>query len=227
LLEGFIEPDVIGLWREQIWAYSHSSFDSPQTWPDMSVVEGFQVQPPEKEFTQLPQVRAAVNRLGAGMPTADGEFLMKWPQPPGTEWSMPVAGHIDGYPPGGGWSPFMVGTTTYLYDVELGGGSFVYWPRSHLSTHQYFLEHPDQIDGSFRKVDEQDYRAIADRTAEPPREFSAPAGDVLVWHSFLVHCGSINTRRSPRFGLIARWKRDRQEDFKYEVPPNLWEHWPI
>jgi hypothetical protein len=226
ILEGFVEPDVIDLWREQIWSYFDGSLDAPQTWPDVSVAEGFQIQPPQKEFTRLPQVRAVVDRLGGGLPTADGEFIIKWPQPPGTEWSMPADGHIDGYPPGR-WSPLMFGATTYLYDVEPGGGAFVYWPESHRSTHSYFLEHPDQIDGSFREIDEWDWSVLTDRASVPPREFAARAGDVLFWHSFLIHGGSINTRRSPRFGLIARWKYERPEEFKYEVPSNPWKYWSI
>lgn len=45
-----------------------------------------------------------------------------------------TTGNIDGYPPLDGWAPFMLGFTTYLYDVEPGGGAFIYWPDSNLRT---------------------------------------------------------------------------------------------
>ena len=42
-----------------------------------------------------------------------------------------------------------LGATTNLHDVESKGGCFIYWPGSHLSTYDYFVCHPEQINGSF------------------------------------------------------------------------------
>lgn len=227
ILEDFIEQSIIETWREQIWRHFHSSPDSPETWPDMRTVEGFEFHPPEIQLVHLPHVRAIVQQLGGG-DFADGSeaMMMQWPQPPGTEWTMPSGGHIDGYGPRG-WSPFMLGATTYLYPVESGGGGFVYWPKSHRTTHEYFRGYPDQIDGSFRDAPGWDWDRLVGRSPEGPREFTARAGDLLLWHCYLVHGGSMNVRRMPRFGLICRWTHARQEEIKYEVPEDLWRYWSV
>jgi hypothetical protein len=225
IVEDFVEPDTLDLWREQSWRRFESSMDDPKSWPDMQTVEEFDFEPPEKTFIRLPKTNALCEHFGGGAFYGKEEMLMQWPQPPGTEWTMP-AGHIDGYG-SNGWSPFMFGATIYLYDVEAGGGAFIYWPKSHLSTLDFFLERPDQIDGSFLDAEGWSWNMIRDRTPEPPREFAARAGDVIFWHCYLVHCGSINVRNTPRFGLIARWFHDRKEQIKHEVSKDLWKHWAI
>jgi hypothetical protein len=42
------------------------------------------------------------------------------------------------------------GTVAYLSDVPEKGGGFTYWPGSHRSSHQFFLENPGFIDGSWK-----------------------------------------------------------------------------
>ena len=109
-----------------------------------------------------------------------GSPLVKWPKP-GEEWKMPSSGHIDAYGPGG-WSPFMMGATTYVYDVEPGGGAFVFWPKSHQTTHKYFLKYPEQVDGSFTDIEGWGWNVFSDLSPEGPREFVASAG--------MLYCGT-------------------------------------
>ena len=80
----------------------------------------------------------------------------------------------------------MLGATTYLYDVEPGGGAFVFWPGSHHSTHKYFLEYPEQIDGSFYDIEGWGWHVLSDLSPEGPREFIGAAGDVVLWHAVFV-----------------------------------------
>ena len=61
---------------------------------------------------------------------------------------MPESGHLDGYPGEGCQAVLLVGATTYLYDTELGGGNYVYWPASHNLAHRYFRQYPDRIEGT-------------------------------------------------------------------------------
>ena len=226
IVEDLIEPDVVEMWREQMWAHLGSGLDTPETWPGEYVVSGFEFSPPEKAFGHLPAVTTIVEQLGAGeFVGGGGSPLVQWPKPE-NEWSMPGSGHIDAYGPGG-WSPFMLGATTYLYDVEPGGGAFVYWPRSHHTTHEYFLQYPKQIDGSFREVENFGWNIFSDLSPEGPREFTAPAGAVVLWHCFLSHTGSTNVRSVPRFGIFARWRHQNREAIKYEIPEDLWKHWAI
>ena len=53
------------------------------------------------------------------------------------------------YGPGGWSGGFTIAATTYLDDVQPGGGCFYFFPNSHRAVHQFFLRNPEQIDGSF------------------------------------------------------------------------------
>ena len=121
----------------------------------------------------------------------------------------------------------MLGATTYLYDVEPNGGAFVFWPGSHHSTHKYFLQYPEQIDGSFYDIEGWGWHVLSDLSPEGPREFTGAAGDVVLWHAFLCHTGSANVREVPRFGIFARYSHQKREEIKYEIPEDLWKYWAI
>ena len=223
ILENFIDSDIIEGWRAQVWKHLNSELDTPDTWPNNYVVENFSFSP---LFGQLPAMQEITEQLGGGAFTGGGGSpLVKWPNP-AEHWTMPQMGHIDAYG-AAGWSPFMLGATTYLYDVKPGGGAFIYWPGSHHTTHQYFLQYPEQIDGSFRNVEGWDWNVLSDLSPERPREFISTAGDVVLWHAFLCHTGSENVRDIPRFGLFARYSHKRREQIKYEIPENLWKYWAI
>ena len=118
----------------------------------------------------------------------------------------------------------MLGATTYLYDVETRGGGFAYWPKSHLTTHKYFLEDLDQIDGRFQAREGWGWREFSDRAPEEPLEFIGRAGDTIFWHNFLVHTGTINVRSEPRFAMFVRFRHERQDEIKYDVPADLWKY---
>ena len=223
ILENFIDSEIIDGWREQIWKHFDSNLNTPETWPNDYVVQNFSFSP---LFGQLPAMQEITKQLGDGQFTGGGGSpLVKWPNPE-EEWAMPGSGHIDAYGPGG-WSPFMLGATTYLYDVEPGGGAFVFWPQSHQSTHKYFLQHPEQIDGSFYDIEDWGWHVLSDLSPEGPREFVGAAGDVVLWHAFLCHTGSGNIRDIPRFGIFARYSHQKREEIKYEIPENLWKYWAI
>ena len=121
----------------------------------------------------------------------------------------------------------MLGATTYMYDVESEGGAFIYWPKSHLTTHDYFLAYPTHIDGSFRDKEGWGWEIFSDRSPEPPCQFTAKAGDVIFWHCFLCHTGSANIRQVPRFGVFARWSHKEKENMRHEIPADLWKYWSI
>ncbi len=225
ILENLIEMPVIENWRDQLWTPLGSSLESPDTWPtDQVALNDFRFSPPESAFGQQPTMQKIVEQLGGENFTGGGGSpIINWPRPT-SEWSMPTHGHIDGYGPAG-WTPFMLGATTYLYDVEPGGGAFVYWPGSHRTTHEYFRQYPEQIDGSYKDIEGVGWQVFSNRAPEAPREFIAPAGTVVLWHAFLCHTGSTNVRLTPRFGLFARWRHKRRDEIKYDIPENLWKYW--
>ena len=143
---------------------------------------------------------------------------------------MPKTGHLDGYPGEGCQAVLMIGATTYLYDVDSGGGTFVYWPCSHRDAHHYFLDFPDQIEGTFREIpewDEHNWGIFQSDSTKPPQEFIAKAGDVILWHGWLSHSGSANIQESPRIGLFSRWTHKNDADIRKNLPQELWDYWSV
>jgi len=223
ILKNLIDAETIDGWRTQIWHYFNSSLETPETWSDDYTIQNFSFSP---VFGHLPVMQEIAEQLGGGQffTGSGGSPIIKWPNPEEV-WSMPTDGHIDAY--GGAWSPFMLGATTYLYDIESHGGAFIFWPRSHYSTHKYFRQYPEQIDGSFYDLKDWGWHVLSDLSPEGPREFIGAAGDVVLWHAFLCHTGSSNVRNVPRFGVFARYAHKQKEAIKYEIPEDLWKYWII
>lgn len=227
VLENFIDPEQVAAWREQFWAHVGADPEEPAGWPDSYVIKGFDVDP---AFRELPKTRAVVEQLGGGcFVRGNGSMMVRWPSGEDT-WKWPKWGHVDGYGPGGWGGGFMLGATAYLDDVEEGGGALTFWPRSHLSTHGFFRQFPEQVDGSFREREdwkEQQWALFSDRSPKGPVQFVAKAGAVIFWHAFLCHGGSDNVRTHPRLAFFARWAHEKCEAISYEVPENLYKYWAI
>lgn len=195
LLKDFIAQDQISKWVDEYWRYMQADPDDPSTWPGKPMFDlgkhfntrhatnlggdvtgaGFRPGTLDKDavrLTDLPRVRAVAKQLGGDNVSApfpfDGHLIPKFPQP---DWDEPAGTHWDGYGPNGwtGGYNHGFGTVAYLSDVPDKGGGFTYWPGSHRSSHQFFLEHPEMIDGSWRGS--QEYR---DFWAKEPRELRSP-----------------------------------------------------
>lgn len=232
-LGNFVDEATQEDWRSQIWDTVGTTLETMNTRPPTPhALNGFTFNG-VTEPAHFPPLLEVVDQLGGGQfgrgpddHGGGGAPIIKWPYPEQL-WEMPSSGHIDGYPPPVGWAPFMVGATTYLYDVEPRGGSFVYWPESHKSTHAYFRKYQEQIDGTFRDLGIGG--EFTRRAPREPREFTARAGDTLLWHSYMCHTGSPNARRCPRFAVVVRFSHVRSEErkFRYEIPENLWKYWAV
>jgi hypothetical protein len=227
VLRNLIDPAVVDQWREAMWAHLGSDPDDPSTWNREYVVKDYKP-PAGTEIQKLDSIKEIVEQLGGGAFTGGGAGpLIRWPeteQP--DEWKLPENGHIDGYGPGG-WSHMMLGATTYLEDVEHRGGGFTYWPKSHLAAWKYLLKNPDHVDGRFSKIEGFTWQWFLEGCTEGPCEFVAKAGDVVFWHTYLFHTGSMNVRSRPRIGFFSRWYHEKSEDIKYEIPADLWKYWAI
>jgi hypothetical protein len=268
LLRGWLDPAEVARWREDYWAHirdSHPSFDpdDESTWPTPADIRGGYSAP----LGEHPKVVVVVEQLGAGKLASNGAGMnVRWPESSAAggssssspeQWKPPAQGHIDGYGPGGWSGGFSLAATTYLEDVEHAGGCFTYWPRSHKAVHQFFLRHPEQIDGSFYVREDWDSKgwrmmyedpSLGDWDVGEATEFVGRVGDVIFWHNFLVHTGSSNMRRgAPRLGLFSRWHHAemkqptaiqppdfepldsprRSEELRYETPRDLWKMWSV
>ena len=114
ILKNLIDPEVIDGWRTQVWNHFGSSLETPETWPNDYEIPGFTFSP---LFGHLPVMQEIADQLGGGQffTGGGGSPIIKWPNPE-EEWALPKNGHIDAYGAVAGWSPFMLGATTYLYD---------------------------------------------------------------------------------------------------------------
>ena len=226
ILRSFIDQTHVEGWREQFWRHIDADANAPSTWPNDYVIEGYT---PNPQFGDAPQMSAAIEQLGGGkFDGGGGAILARWPvEDP--NWTPSDSGHIDGY--GSAWrGGFMMAASCYLNDVEHRGGALFYWPRSHRSTHRYFLENPTHIDSSFKERDdweEREWRLFSDLSPEGPEEFTGNAGDVIMWHGYLCHTGSINVRTMPRIGLFTNWYHADREEIRYEIPEDPWKYWNI
>ena len=90
------------------------------------------------------------------------------------------------------------------------------WPGSHKSTHAYFCQHPAQVDGSFGSPEGQaawgnfwsaephaSLGGDAARSAATGVQFAGKKGDVIIWHGWLMHAGSMNVSQTPRLALFG------------------------
>lgn len=108
------------------------------------------------------------------------------------------------------------GTVAYLSDVPNRGGGFTYWPGSHRSSQQFFLENPGMIDGSWladgRKVWKEFWSKEPHASRGGPRsqgkgvQVVGQAGDLLVWHGWLQHSSSENVSDGPRLALLGSFR---------------------
>ena len=225
ILRGFIDQTCVDNWRDRFWKHIGADPGDPSTWPNDYVIEGYSPDPP---FGDVPPMRAAIQRLGGGkFEGGGGAILAKWPSED-TDWTPSNSGHLDGY---SNWrGGFMMAASCYLSEVEHRGGGLFYWPRSHLTTQQYFLEHPTHIDSSFMQRDdweERSWQVFSDLSPHGPEEFTGKAGDVILWHGFLCHTGSTNVRAHPRVGLFTNWYHADAEEIRYDIPTDLWKYWNI
>ena len=233
VLENLLDESSLNQWRKQIWRELEASLDQPDSWPrERTGLDGYQYDPPESALVHHPALTPIIQQLsGNAFVASGGAPIIRWPEPE-KSWQMPESGHIDAY--GGSWAPFMIGATTYLYDVEPKGGAFMFWPDSHHAAHRYFRQNPELVDGSFLKEEEFSWHTFGDNLCDNlqtgGQEFVAGAGDVVLWHSYLTHDGSINVNDCPRLALFARWPHQHQRqvpEFRYEVPEDLWKYWAI
>lgn len=245
ILPGFIDDATSAGWLAQLEEQLGSDPLSAATWAN----GGSNTKALVPTLSDVPQMAALLDQLGGSGWTGGGAGLgavkvmqeptrQHPPAPPGAPYGTQMnharpMGHIDGYGPGGWTGGFILAATTYLADVEAGGGAFVYWPRSHRAINRFFQQYPETLDGSFRILptfwgepaganngaaptspasrqwdvmygdDRETSIAVGECT-----EFVGKRGDLILWHSFMVHTGSANVASSsPRLGVFGRWHR--------------------
>lgn len=241
--DGFVVvPDLLGDAALGVWHAQLQDRFGPEPqmsaavrsrWPETkgtSVLQDFRFAD-GADFHQAAGVRAAARQLGGGSFIAregDSNPHVLWPQQTRhTEkcpWQAATTGHVDGYA-GGNWFSFMLGATTYLYDVAPREGGTFLWPGSHLQLWQYYRDNPAAISAGDDPGRDAALAAIG-RT-QAPVEATMRAGDVLLWHHNLYHAPSTNVGPRPRWGFFLRFHHAQEQRIRHAAPEDLWTYWGV
>ena len=259
-LPGFVPESQLDTWRDTFWRAIGAAPDDAETWPgecdrfDPGSQASQRGIPGLRLSDFAPMVAIADQLMGAGVwrrglrppnpefgeteiDKEDDLLQCKWPDPErAKQWQRPNGGHVDGgNTHKGGWKGgFMLGAITCLEDTAPGGGNFFYWPRSHLAVHSFLKANPKFINPNQFKHPFSDTKSL-DRVApsgynEQPVEWIAKAGDLILWHHWTMHIGSMNVNSSPRLGLFARyhhrdWFQMRMDKGGIRSDGDLWKYW--
>lgn len=229
ILEDVVETGVVNGWQRDLAAHLGKDAASPETWadsPSQKSFDNFCFSPPESAPGYQATLAAAARQLcGGAVRGGSPQIIIRWPHE-GRPWFVPHKGHIDILPR---FLPFrfMVGLVTYAYEVETGGAPFVVWPGSHLTSWRYFQERPMDYGGRGDRTIDEVNDVLRERASADAVQFVAKPGTVLLWHSFLVHNGSVNARRTPRAAIFGRWGQPTEENEPRETFGDIWERWAI
>ena len=232
-IPGLVPPDVLDGWQARIRAACSDDgvdIDDPDTWPAGRYAPAGGWPEFSPILYDLPSLQSIVEQIGGGAFAPSSPAGLPWapqvpmtrvilPDAPGTKWTPPDNGHLDGYAAswGGG---FMALFAILLWDVSSPtGGGTAYWPRSHLANHRYFLEHPDQFDGSYlftEPVRSGGHRALleGDPSVGEVVCMTGRAGDAVLFHGLTTHIGSANAAgsRQPRVTQFARYTHRKMRE---------------
>ena len=124
-------------------------------------------------------------------------------QPTAASWQWP-APHIDHALEADAFktfpAPFQIGCLIYLNPVRPHTGGTVVWPGSHLQIEALAAAHPKKYE--FLSALNRDLETLNLRS---PVEITVAPGDVLFYHRFCAHSGSMNIGTEPRLALNHKW----------------------
>ena len=224
-IPSLIPADIIAAWQDQMRALCSDGvdFEDPSTWPHGRYAPPGGWPELKPNLYDVPSLQSIVQQIGGGAFAPSHPAGQAWtpqvpmtrvilPSPPGTEWTAPIDGHLDGYAAGWGGG-FMAFFAVLLWDLSSPkGGGTAYWPRSHRANHRYFLEHPERFDGSYlftEPVLSGGHRALleGDSSVGEVVCMTGRAGDAMLFHGLTVHIGSENAVGSeqPRVTQFARY----------------------
>ena len=223
-LRGFFSSAEVERWRAEIFTF----FDEPRTaaqWRDALRTHrsnDFRCDP-----DPTPQAHHALSALYGALNRAmrwvgDNQLVIR----AGDEdapWLGARAPHLD-FPV---YAPLrtLANNVICLSEVRECGGAFMYWPGSHRVAWDYFREYPeDYLIRGCRSQDEI-FGHIRARMTSPPLEFAGAPGDILIWHSLILHSASVNKRPEARLALFGRWGAALSGEPIYDFGGDMWAYW--
>jgi ectoine hydroxylase-related dioxygenase (phytanoyl-CoA dioxygenase family) len=113
----------------------------------------------------------------------------------------------------------------YLSDVEEFGGALMYWPGSHRVAWDYFRRNPPDYLAQGERSQDQVFQRLLQEVPNDPVQFTGRAGDLLIWHSLLLHSASVNKRPSARVATFGRWGIGLGDEPFYDFGSDMWSYW--
>ena len=173
------------------------------------LVDHYMTDPATRDLAMDPRLVAMLHQLMGFAPVVCNSILFEW----GSEQEM----HSDMFYMPPVTANQMLATWIAVDDVTADNGPLVYVPGSHkLPPHRF-------SDGSVRAIPAETAGAVAATRARMSElglheeRFTAKAGDVLVWHSQLVHGGDpIRDPAAKRTSVVTHYLSTR------DVPAGAW-----
>ena len=199
------------------------NLDDPSTWPAGRYTPESGWPKLRPNLYDLPSLQSIVEQIGGGALAPTHPAGQPWtpqipmtrvilPSAPGTEWTPPSDGHLDGYATGWGGG-FMAFFVVLFWDVSspMGGGTGLLAEGRTWRTTDISLSIPSKIDGSYlftEPVKSGGHRAILERDPSVGEVvcMTGQAGDAMLLHGLTTHVGSANAAgsRQPRVAQFAR-----------------------
>lgn len=225
ILEDLIEPEMVEQWRRDLAEFFGADPNDENTRnTNVNGRSGSEFTfSPETSLRSHPVLSEITGQLSGGTFSMESELLIAIPPAPGHKWAIPWKGHIDLFLPFAR-ERFMLSVTTYAYEVLPMGGGFTFWPRSHLANWEHFQNFPDDY---YTRDLSRVNTLLSHQAPCGPAEFTAKPGTVLLWHSFLLHSGSINVGKTRRTAFFCRWGQKMGPGEPRETFGDIWENWAI
>ncbi len=231
ILENIIEKKITNQWKKDYKNYFGIDITKPSSYPLKEKGNGKSVNfltfsDEKNSVNSHPKIKKIVCEL-AGKTISGGteQFIIHAPNPT-KKWFIPKLAHIDLTPKSFNWR-FMIGYTTYGIETKKNGGCFIFWPKSHLKIWSFIKKNPNYFfDNSTLSPDDIQLK-YQEIVGGKPIQFEAKEGTVLLWHSMLLHNGSMNANAMPRIGVFGRWGKHIKENEPREKFDSIWENWAI
>lgn len=173
------------------------------------LLDQYLVDGPTRDLCMDPRLTSILHRLMGHAPVVCNTLLFEW----GSEQDM----HSDMFYMAPMSENQMVATWIALDDVTENNGPLVYVPRSHKIPPHRFSH------GRVQAIPEETAAAVATTNEKihqaglRPENFLAKRGDVLIWHSQLVHGGGpILDRSAKRLSLVTHYFST------HDIPTGKW-----
>ena len=224
ILRDLFSPGEITAWRDQVLEYFHRPATPDAWWGALRAYRsgGFRLKEDPTPWTHPDLIGVYRSFHSTAQWSGDNELVLR-PGEDEAPWLGARAPHLD-FPV---YAPLrtLANSVLYLSHVQERGGAFMYWPGSHHIAWDYFRRNPDDYLSRGERSQDQTFALLQREMICDPLEFIGKPGDVLIWHSLLLHSGSVNKRPEARIAIFGRWGVTLQGEPIYDFNADMWDYW--